>query len=218
MGLFDALKKSAGDAMKQAVVHAAGNAASDLNRSVNAAVNKTVNQAVNNVTKSVSTKTESFSFSALPKTLDEMKALPEAALTTPFQAAALTVCALCAVAENNPEGTAMLNFLKGPQPMTPMELQFIKDRFMDGKKYIPFSYFAGANAANDYTPATPYQISVSTNPYTYQDEGYATLHIKSGGADSLRQVKLRRKGEQWFLWEQFLLTDIRTPKSADPWA
>ena len=52
----------------------------------------------------------------------------------------------------------------------------------------------------------------------YDAEGYATLYLRSGGADSPRQVKLRRKGEQWFLWEQFLLSDIRTPAKDDPWA
>ena len=39
-----------------------------------------------------------FSFSALPESLAEMQALPEAALEDPFQTAALTVCALCAYA------------------------------------------------------------------------------------------------------------------------
>ena len=64
----------------------------------------------------------------------------------------------------------------------------------------------------------PITLTVSENPYSYQDEGYATLWIRSGGADSPRQVRLRRKGEQWFLWEQFLLPDIRKPAAEDPWA
>lgn len=52
------------------------------------------------------------------------------------------------------------------------------------------------------------------------EQGYLTLHIRSGGADSPRQIKLRQKPStgQWFLWEQFLLSDIRPPVSADPWA
>jgi hypothetical protein len=30
---------------------------------------------------------------------------------------------------------------------------------------------------------------------------------------------LRQKGDgKWMLWEQYLLPDIRVPKSADPWA
>ena len=113
----------------------------------------------------------------------------------------------------------MLNFLKGPQPLSPYEKQFLKDR-ISGKEYIPFSFFQGATPDNDYTPSQPYTITIDTNPYTYQDEGYATMHIKSGGADSVRQVKLRQQGStgQWFLWEQFLLSDIRQPKSQDPWA
>jgi hypothetical protein len=45
------------------------------------------------------------------------------------------------------------------------------------------------------------------------------LHIRSGGADSPREVVLRQKGDgQWLLWEQFLTVGIRQPKSADPWA
>ena len=60
------------------------------------------------------------------------------------------------------------------------------------------------------------------NPYSRDqfDDGYLTLYIKSGGGDNPRQVKLRTKPStgQWFLWEQFLLSDIRQPVSADPWA
>ena len=34
-----------------------------------------------------------------------------------------------------------------------------------------------------------------------------------------RPITLRRKGSgQWFLWEQALMTGIRAPASADPWA
>ncbi len=206
MGLFDVLKKAATDALS-------GNSAG-VNRAAN-----NVAQSVSNAVKSAASKeTKTFTFNALPQSVEELKALPEAALDSPYKAAALTVCALCVFPENRAASIEMLNFLKGPQPLSPKEEQFIADRFMDGKKYIPFSYFEGATPANDYTPAVPYKISVFSNPYSFQDENYATLHIRSGGADSERQVKLRRKGDQWFLWEQFLLSDIRQPKSADPWA
>ena len=46
----------------------------------------------------IGNKRETFTFAALPESLEQMKALPEAALSTPFQTAALTVCALCAYA------------------------------------------------------------------------------------------------------------------------
>ena len=162
---------------------------------------------------------ETFVFTALPESVEQLKALPEAALTDPFQAAALTVCALCAYAAEPAIGIDMLNFLKGPQPLSPMEQQFLKDRFMDGKYYIPFSYFNGATPENDYTPAQPFTLRVTAGPYAWQNEGYAKLELRSGGADSPRPITLRRKGDgHWFLWEQMLLAGIRQPKSSDPWA
>ena len=46
------------------------------------------------------------------------------------------------------------------------------------------------------------------------------LFIPCGGADDPRPIKLRLRPSdgKWFLWEQYLLTGVRTPKSADPWA
>ncbi len=209
MGLFDALKKAATDALGNAASSAARNAASNFSNAANNAVKSAT---------STQKESKTFSFNDLPKSVEEMKALPEASLDTPFKAAALTVCALCLFPENRQVSKDMLNFLKGPQPLSPAEEQFIADRFMDGKKYVPFSYFEGSSPENEYTPTVPYKITVSSNPYSFQDPNYAVLYIKSTGADSERQVKLRKKGEQWFLWEQFLLSDIRKPKSQDPWA
>ncbi len=185
---------------------------------VAAEAKKSAATAVKNAVNKAACQSENFTFTALPKSLDELKALPEADLTTPYKAAALTVCALCVYAENRDAGVEMLNFLKGPQPLTPREIQFMNDRLMDGKSYVPVSYFAGAAPDNNYTPASPYQITVESNPYSFGEENYATLYMKSGGADSPRQIKLRRKGEQWFLWEQYLLPDIRKPAAEDPWA
>lgn len=161
---------------------------------------------------------ETFTFPALPESLDQLRALPEAAMATPFQTAALTVCALCAYAAEPGIGVEMLNFLKGPQPLSNYELSFLKERFAANPAYLPFSYFQGAVPANDYTPSEPFTLTVEANPHSYEQEGYAVLYLRSGGADSPRQVKLRKKGEQWFLWEQMLTVGIRKSKSEDPWA
>ncbi|MGP1429241.1 MAG: DUF6935 domain-containing protein [Fusobacterium sp.] len=58
------------------------------------------------------------------------------------------------------------------------------------------------------------------NPYSFSSENYATLYIQSGGADSQRLIKLRKKLStgQWFLNEILCLSDIRIPYSTDPWA
>ena len=57
-------------------------------------------------------ESRTFHFKALPESVEEMKLLPEAALTSPFETAALTVCALCAYAAVPEVGREMLNFLK----------------------------------------------------------------------------------------------------------
>ncbi|MBQ9228141.1 MAG: hypothetical protein IJ168_04840 [Eubacterium sp.] len=157
-------------------------------------------------------------FAAMPSDLEGFKALPQAAMATPFDTAALTVLALCYYPKNKELSLAMLDYLKGPRPLSTYDKQFIRDRFMD-KDYVPRSYFNGATPQNDYEPATPYTVRVSENPYSYNEENYAKLYITSGGADSPRYVQLRLgKDGKWYLWEQFLLADIRPPESTNPWA
>ena len=70
---------------------------------------QSVNTAVTGAVRSVGNRTERFTFSALPESLAQMQAMPEASLDTPFKAAALTVCALCAYAADRNVGTEMLN-------------------------------------------------------------------------------------------------------------
>lgn len=161
---------------------------------------------------------KTFTFSALPKNLAQLQALPEAVLADPFQTAALTVCALCVYAEDRTAGTEMLNWLRGPRPLSGYDISFLNDRFRDGK-HVPYSYFAGATPENEYTPAHPYTLTFEAGPYADANPGYKKLHIRSGGADNAREVVLRQKGDgTWLLWDQFLLVGIRQPKSQDPWA
>ncbi len=162
---------------------------------------------------------ETFTFAALPESLAQMQALPEATLDNPFKTAALTVCAICAYAADKNVGLEMLNWLRGPRPLGGQEISFLNDRFRDGKTYVPFSYFKGATPENDYTPSAPYTITVESNPYSDANEGYKKLFVRSSGADNPREIVLRMKGDgTWWLWDQVILVGIREPKSADPWA
>ena len=159
-----------------------------------------------------------FSFPQRPETLEQFKALPESKMERPEETAALTALAFCYYPTDKELSLSMLSYLKGPKPLSPMEEQFIRDRFMD-KDYVPRSYFDGALPENNYMPAEPYTIRVSDNPHSYEQENYAKIFLSSSGTDSPRSVQLRlAKDGKWYLWDQFLLSDIRTPVSDDPWA
>ena len=93
---------------------------------------------------------------------NETFTLPEAALDTPFQTAALTVLALCAYAADRQIGQDMLNWLRGPRPLNGQDISFLNDRFRDGKTYLPFTYFVGSTPDNNYTPTQPYTIRVAS--------------------------------------------------------
>ena len=164
-----------------------------------------------------------FIFPSLPKSVNELLTLPGASFHNPFAIAALAVAAFCRFPEDQEGCYAMINALKGPQPLSNIDKSFLKDRFMDGKGYIPRSYFMGATPENDYAPDQPYTIQVTEGAHSRDqfDQGYITLYVRSGGADTERPVTLRHKPstDEWFLWNhQALLAGIRVPKSADPWA
>lgn len=203
MGFFDSLKRQAESALK---------------REVSQGINKAVNNAVQSVSKGRN-RTETFTFSALPTNVAELQALPEASLDSAFKTTALTLAALCNYEHNHDTTIEMLNFLKGPAEVSGFEKQFIKEH-LGSEGYKARSYFEGATPENSYKPDKPYKISVIENPYSFDNENWATLYVKSGGADNPRPMKLRRKPStgQWFLVEIQCLSDIRVPVEEDPWA
>lgn len=163
-------------------------------------------------------KTVTITFNKMPESMADFMALPETDLSDPFKTAALTIMAFCYYPSNKDFALQMLSYLRGPRPLSEYDKQFIRDRFMD-KDYVPRSYFNGTSPANDYKPSVPYCITLFENPYSYTDQGYAKLYVNSSGADSPRYVQLRlAKDGKWYLWEQFILSDIRQPESSNPWA
>lgn len=183
---------------------------------------KTVNDAVNTAAKAINKVTnhsETFTFQSLPTSLSELNSLPEMSLDSPYKTAALTLAVLCHFEKGENAVYEMLDFLKGPDSLSNNDKQFLKER-LSGKYYKPFSFFAGATPTNNYTPSKPYTITVTSNPYSFPEENWATMHLQSSGADSPRQIKLRKKPStgQWFLNDIQCLSDIRIPAEADPWA
>lgn len=186
---------------------------------VNTSGPSVLNNVINKVKSEAQSKDKIFTFQALPLDVDELKALPEAALTDVYATAALSALALTRFETDREACFRMLDYLKGPEPMNPSEKMTISDRFMDGKYYKVRALFEGATPANSYTPSQPYRIKISSNPYSFQNQGWATLYLHSGGSDNPRPVRLRQKPStgQWFLVEIQYLGDIRIPAVEDKW-
>ncbi len=159
--------------------------------------------------------TESFTFDTIPDNSTQLEGMLQ--LSTPFETAALSVLVFCHYEKNAEETFEMIDRLKGPAPLSNFDKQFLNER-LKGKEYKPFSFFEGATPSNNYTPDKPYRISVSDNPYSYTNEGYATVYLKSNGADSPRPITLRQKGDKWYLWQISFLSDIKLPAKDDAWS
>jgi len=203
MSIFDTLKRMAGSAVKREA-------------------GKAINNAVKNATDAIGkgrNHTENFSFPNLPTSVAELQALPEASLDSAFKTAALTMAVLCNYEKDKAATIEMLDFLKGPGEVSGFEKQFIEEHL--GKAlYKARSYFAGATPENGYIPTEPYTITVIENPYSFDNENWATLYVKSSGGDNPRPIKLRKKPStgQWFLNDIQCLGEIRVPVSENPWA
>ena len=116
------------------------------------------NENQNTAQKPKENESVTFSFVRLPESLEELKALPEAKMDTPYKTAALSL--------------------------------------------------------------VPFTVTIFSNPYSFQNENYATLHLRSGGADNPRQFRLRLKPSTgvWYLDEQMILVGIRPAQKDDPWS
>ena len=164
-------------------------------------------------------QTETFVFADIPANVQELMGLGEASLDSPYKTAALTLRALLRFEHDPLSCYAMLDALRGPDPMSAYAKSFIKER-LAGKGYKVKSFFAGATPENGYTPTVPYTITVNANPHSFPEENRATMFVQSAGEDGPRQIKLRRKPStnQWFLNDILCLSNIREPAGLDPWA
>lgn len=158
-----------------------------------------------------------FVFEKVPDSLEEFKSMRNFSLKDPDTVSALFLLALCKYVEDKELGIEMINFLKGPINLSKYEENFLSDRISD-KLYLPYSYFEGATPENNYTANQPLAIQTYEDK-SYVEPGYVKVLVASGGADSKRFVKLRQKGEEFFIWEYpGILSSIRIPKKEDPWA
>ncbi len=206
-----------------------------LNKAENMVSNKTsstVRQATSKVAQGVEKaadkaiadfkkKKKTVTFEKLPTSVEELASMPGGDHKDPFEVAALVVAVMNNY-ENDKEITyKMLEYIRGAHQdkLPERDKQFMRDQ-LSGKMYVMRSYFDGTSPENNYKIESPYSITINDNPYSYDNAGYIKLWLTSSGADSQREISLRKKEStgEWFLWEQFLLSGIRIPKQDDAWA
>lgn len=153
----------------------------------------------------------------LPTTLEEFKAMEIMDLTKPENTCALFLCALNLYTKDKNAGIDAVNILKGPVQLSAYEKSFIADRLRD-KLYLPLVYFEGATPENNYTPNEPFTLKLYPDGRPQDmEEGYLRLYLQTAGADSKRAIKMRSKGDEWFIWEYpGIVTDVRMPHKEDP--
>lgn len=159
-------------------------------------------------------------FESLPSGVDELKALPYASLSEPEYGAALFLASMMMYEKDREEAFRMIEFLYGPSGLSPFTKQFINDRMQDGKFYKVRSFFKGSSPENNYEPSVPYTTVDIVKRADSMVDGRCRLFLKSTGADSEREIRMRLKPStnQWFVEDQMLLADIRVPVASDPWA
>ena len=155
----------------------------------------------------------------LPDNIEKFKKLAEGKLTNPEHTCALFLCALSILAKDKDQGIEAINVLKGPQPLTNLEISWLADRISD-KTYLANVYFEGATPENNYTPNKPYMIKFYKDPRPQDLEPkFMKLLVKNVGFDAPREFTLRNKGDNWYIWDiNSIMMGVRTPEEIDPWA
>ncbi|MDO4702147.1 MAG: hypothetical protein Q4A47_05990 [Erysipelotrichaceae bacterium] len=154
----------------------------------------------------------------IPTTIEEFQSLPQFDRKSPYDTAILVIVALLNYKDNPELAFDMINVLKGPNPLSPYEKQFLHDRLRD-KTHVVSSFIKETSPNNDYQYPLPFHIEAFDNPYSFVNEGYAKIFLTSSGADSPRPIVLRLgKDQNWYLYEILCLSNVRPPESTNFWA
>ena len=157
-------------------------------------------------------RTTSAEFSVLPMTLTELTVSPYNDLRTPMNTAALFVVALNVYNQDRDESIAMINYLRGPNPLNSDDISFLDEQMAQNNKEgcLARSYFADATPQNGYAPSQPHTIIITDNPYTYYDGKFATVLVQCGGDNSPRSITMCKSADSlWHLGELSLLDDVQ---------
>lgn len=186
----------------------------------------------NPVTKAVDEYT--VTFTTLPDNLEELKQFK---LDSQYKTMALYIMVMRTwTLDSQTEYTKMMNYLtnhdKYPSYGIPGE-QKTKSALAYPSttggtplyKYLGNSYLNGASVANNYTPGTPFSVTLYDNvkgpvAATATTPLYYPIWVKCAGADTPRYTWIYHHSDgNWYMWANswsFLLLDIKPPACDNP--
>lgn len=148
-----------------------------------------------------------------------IEAYGEIDITDEYKTAAAAVMAL-AVYETDPDTSVnALGYLMGPAGISVHDKNFVGTQFKECP-CVARSYFEGAVPENNYTPVK-YSLTITENSHSRDTENFVVLYVSCGGADSPRNITLRKQLSTgcWYVYSfGGLLAGVKTPASEDPWA
>ena len=150
------------------------------------------------------------SISALPRTLEEFKALQARAATEPQGAVVVLLAAMDIYKNDEALGKQCLEL--SMYKLYPSILGLMKRKLRDpesngySQHFIHMAYFRGATPENHYTPSKPYTVEVTVNsgrPYqklTSANANVIYLRIATKGADTPRPIEVIKPSKsQYFV-------------------
>ena len=156
-------------------------------------------------------------FHELPTEWDIFTNLADSFMNLPEKVAALFIMVLRIYAVDKDLGTKMICYLRHEDALDEKEVATSLDEPLRKASYLPLAFLKGATPLNNYTPATPYVVTVKESSEKAKSKKEKTLYIGCPGDGTYRPVTLfkvkKRKvknkrllGDPWFIKDYTSLT------------
>ena len=121
-------------------------------------------------------------------------------LADPYMVAALTVETLEAFSADRERCFRQLALLRGPLRLLPRDRETLRQA-LEHKSWLPRSYYEGAVPENGYTPASPRTVVCEESPLAALDVDILRVELRCGGDPLPRSINLRKRGDEYYIWD-----------------
>ncbi len=149
-------------------------------------------------------------FHELPTEWEIFTNLADSFMNIPEKVAALFIMVLRIYAVDKELGLKMVSYLRHEEELSESEISMTLDAPLRQASYLPLAYLKGSTPQNNYSPSTPYVITVKESREKSKSRKQKTLYIGCPGDGTYRPVTLfkikKRKaknknllGDPWFI-------------------